>query len=87
VLDVLEIPAGGQAPQKGDVIVMQMPGDKGDVSIEGLGLVPLVVLERELLWSPRFDKSDYDKPLKWSKMMIHVRRLSDYRLPASAAAE
>jgi hypothetical protein len=44
ILDVLEIPTGGQVPQK------------GDVGVDGLDLVPFIVLERELLWSPRSAK-------------------------------
>lgn len=68
-IDILAIPHGGQVPQQGDILMLnsETPGEYPK---------PYRVLSRELMWF-RAPNDDDQTPAKWSKMWIHVRRLSE----------
>ena len=67
-LDMLAVPSGGQIPQEGDVVLLntENPGEMP---------VPYRVVSRELMWF-RSPRDDSQTPAQWSKMWIHVRRMS-----------
>lgn len=68
IIDVLEVPAGGWIPQRGDVLaIAELP--------DPMSPTRYVVVEREILWS-RLDKDD-TSAARYSKAWLHVRRLND----------
>lgn len=66
-IDILQVPPGEAAPQKGDLLTFALPGGSGHK------FVTFEVVARRLRWySP--GRTDDQQPQEFQKMWLYVRR-------------
>jgi hypothetical protein len=72
-LDTLLIPEGSEIPQVGDILLINVP----HLDPERSGPHPFRIISREFLYFRTHDGSDSGSPAKFTRMWVHVRRLTD----------
>jgi hypothetical protein len=75
IVDIVALPPGGQIPQRHDILLL------ANVVGDDIEHKRYVVLERELMWRLRTEKTPSDVARPFSKAWLFVREVVDYSAP------